>query len=161
MLGYENELSSYRILRLRDRKIIITKHVDFIETSYPGLEPLRSNAMTNPFELQRFQDLPQTEVKEEIPASPIIDETSLNQSSDRTISSDISTSNILAYDRRGNPIVHLTEGLSQTDPTNYAEALDSNNKSKWMLAIKAELENMRRHDVWEEATLPSKMKPLK
>ncbi|MBW0576843.1 hypothetical protein O181_116558, partial [Austropuccinia psidii MF-1] len=37
-LGYENEASSYRILRLSDQKIIISKHVLFNEKKFPSLQ---------------------------------------------------------------------------------------------------------------------------
>ncbi|MBW0484795.1 hypothetical protein O181_024510 [Austropuccinia psidii MF-1] len=36
-LGYENEASSFRILRLMDQKIIISRHVVFDEENFPFL----------------------------------------------------------------------------------------------------------------------------
>ncbi|MBW0483989.1 hypothetical protein O181_023704 [Austropuccinia psidii MF-1] len=38
MLGYENNNSLYRILRLTDRKILISRHVKFDESVFPSLK---------------------------------------------------------------------------------------------------------------------------
>ncbi|MBW0545602.1 hypothetical protein O181_085317 [Austropuccinia psidii MF-1] len=38
MLGYENDNSAYRILRLTDRKILISRHVKFDESVFPLLK---------------------------------------------------------------------------------------------------------------------------
>ncbi|MBW0556105.1 hypothetical protein O181_095820, partial [Austropuccinia psidii MF-1] len=37
-LGYENDNTAYRILRARDRKVIVTKHVTFHELTFPLLD---------------------------------------------------------------------------------------------------------------------------
>ncbi|MBW0536646.1 hypothetical protein O181_076361 [Austropuccinia psidii MF-1] len=44
-LGYENEASSYRILRVSDQKVIISKHVIFDESKFPSL-----SSQTQPME---------------------------------------------------------------------------------------------------------------
>ncbi|MBW0537074.1 hypothetical protein O181_076789, partial [Austropuccinia psidii MF-1] len=44
-LGYENEASSYRILRVSDQKVIISKHVIFNENKFPSL-----SSQTQPME---------------------------------------------------------------------------------------------------------------
>ncbi|MBW0523127.1 hypothetical protein O181_062842 [Austropuccinia psidii MF-1] len=37
LLGYENDNSSYRILRVRDKKVVVAKHVTFHEDVFPSL----------------------------------------------------------------------------------------------------------------------------
>ncbi|MBW0557738.1 hypothetical protein O181_097453 [Austropuccinia psidii MF-1] len=44
MLGYENHALAYRILRMEDRRVIISKHLKFDETYFPALiSPPTSN----------------------------------------------------------------------------------------------------------------------
>ncbi|MBW0517549.1 hypothetical protein O181_057264 [Austropuccinia psidii MF-1] len=43
MLGYENDNTSYRILRLSDGKVVISRHVIFDETTFPTLNSTRSD----------------------------------------------------------------------------------------------------------------------
>ncbi|MBW0538010.1 hypothetical protein O181_077725 [Austropuccinia psidii MF-1] len=43
MLGYENEGSCYRVLRLNDHKILISRHVKFDESTFPSLPSSRNN----------------------------------------------------------------------------------------------------------------------
>ncbi|MBW0510891.1 hypothetical protein O181_050606 [Austropuccinia psidii MF-1] len=38
MLGYENDNSSYQILRLSDRKILISRHMKFDKSVFPSLK---------------------------------------------------------------------------------------------------------------------------
>ncbi|MBW0537590.1 hypothetical protein O181_077305 [Austropuccinia psidii MF-1] len=38
MLGYENNNSCYRILRISDREVYISRHVAFFENEFPTLE---------------------------------------------------------------------------------------------------------------------------
>ncbi|MBW0463325.1 hypothetical protein O181_003040 [Austropuccinia psidii MF-1] len=38
LLGFENDNSSYRILWLRDKKVVVTRHVLFIEDNFPFLD---------------------------------------------------------------------------------------------------------------------------
>ncbi|MBW0536457.1 hypothetical protein O181_076172 [Austropuccinia psidii MF-1] len=38
LLGFENNNSSYRILRLRDKKVVVTRHALFIEDHFPSLD---------------------------------------------------------------------------------------------------------------------------
>ncbi|MBW0563824.1 hypothetical protein O181_103539, partial [Austropuccinia psidii MF-1] len=55
LLGYENDNTSYRILRLNDKKVAITKHATFDESSFPNVDqkfPL-NNPTTNT-NLQQF-----------------------------------------------------------------------------------------------------------
>ncbi|MBW0473125.1 hypothetical protein O181_012840 [Austropuccinia psidii MF-1] len=52
MLGYENQASVYRILRLQDKQVAISRHVKFDETYFPNLlPPLKSENSLNPIPL--------------------------------------------------------------------------------------------------------------
>ncbi|MBW0575525.1 hypothetical protein O181_115240 [Austropuccinia psidii MF-1] len=63
MLGYENHASAYRILRLQDKRVVISRHVKPDETYFPNLlPPLNSTKLHNPISLISLNPLnPQTE----------------------------------------------------------------------------------------------------
>ncbi|MBW0483826.1 hypothetical protein O181_023541 [Austropuccinia psidii MF-1] len=49
MLGYENHPSGYRILRLQEKQVVISRHVKFDETYLPNLlPPLSPTKLHNP-----------------------------------------------------------------------------------------------------------------
>ena len=96
MMGYENDCSAYRILRCRDKKIVITKHAEFVENEFIGLS---HSADTPQDALTIINPRSSTEVS---PADndnvPRPEETISGPITDKIISSEISTSNILAFD---------------------------------------------------------------
>ncbi|MBW0540636.1 hypothetical protein O181_080351 [Austropuccinia psidii MF-1] len=63
MLGYENHASAYRILRLQDNQVVISRHAKLGETYFPTLlPPLNSTKLHNlisPISLNPFN--PHTE----------------------------------------------------------------------------------------------------
>ncbi|MBW0548336.1 hypothetical protein O181_088051 [Austropuccinia psidii MF-1] len=64
MLGYENDNSSYRILCLSDKRILISRHVKFDKTVFPSLKdsPQSQEQLTIAWE----SNLSRTEVVDEI-----------------------------------------------------------------------------------------------
>ncbi|MBW0510313.1 hypothetical protein O181_050028 [Austropuccinia psidii MF-1] len=169
-LGYENEASSYHILRLLDQEIIISRQVIFDEKNFPSLLN-QKQSLENIIEI--FPNPTQT-TEEEIQInsntdenSSSIDENSIDNESDEIyvdaleqqpkrirvigprhptlISSEIDSNNILPFSRR-HTRANLTK-INQT-PKTFDEAMTSPNKEKWDLAIKKELQNMENLNIW-------------
>ncbi|MBW0499101.1 hypothetical protein O181_038816, partial [Austropuccinia psidii MF-1] len=102
LLGYTNENTAYRILRLWDRKVIISQHVIFDESTFPSLKdrsssfdsalliPEYQEAVTEVVDEARSVDMGQ--VDEILPIEPILDEPSIMvdeiQDSSETAASD-------------------------------------------------------------------------
>ncbi|MBW0535199.1 hypothetical protein O181_074914, partial [Austropuccinia psidii MF-1] len=86
LLGYTNENTAYRILRLCDRKVIISRHVIFDESTFPSLKN-RSSSFDSALLIPEYQEAV-TEVVDEtrsvnmgqvdeiLPIEPILDEPS-------------------------------------------------------------------------------------
>ncbi|MBW0555354.1 hypothetical protein O181_095069 [Austropuccinia psidii MF-1] len=82
--------------------------------------------------------------------------TNLNQNE---IISDIDPRNILNESRRK---IHSINSVStlNSDPKNYIQALQSPEKDFWIDAIRNELDNMTKHQVWTPSNHPPNLKPL-
>ncbi|MBW0473458.1 hypothetical protein O181_013173 [Austropuccinia psidii MF-1] len=174
LLGFNDE-SAYRILKLNDKKVYTSRHVNFFENSFPTLEnseepsSLTSNINRNNF--FKEEEIYYNCLEETVETAPInkdhleVESVFSNQSNiepepparkkikiigprhPTLINSDIRKTNILPYSRR--PSTHLTH----SDPCIYNEALKSDKSATWMEAVTKELDNMKKLDVWEEVPI--------
>ncbi|MBW0532863.1 hypothetical protein O181_072578 [Austropuccinia psidii MF-1] len=159
MLVYENHALAYRILRLQDKQVVISRHVKFDETYFPNLlPPLNSTKLHNlisPISLNPLN--PQTEsirnvtykndscsewedelhdAMEEIPQRRI---RVISPRHPTLITGDVSEENILPYQRRAHQTVE-----SNTILNNYQQAIKSKDSNKWEEAISKELDKMKK-----------------
>jgi len=50
--------------------------------------------------------------------------------------------------------------LTEDDPINFCEAMESSNSQKWIGAMEEEIKSMRDNDVWDLVELPEGVKPI-
>ncbi|MBW0477147.1 hypothetical protein O181_016862 [Austropuccinia psidii MF-1] len=169
-LGYENEASSYCILRLSDQKIIISRHVIFYEEKFPSLPSQKQfsedvvRIFSNPIQTADKETQLNSNIEE---SSSNVDESSLSSENEETyvdaleqqpkricvigprhptiISNEIDSNNILPFSQR-----HTRANLTKITqiPKTFNEAMASPNKEQWNLAIKKELQNMENLNLW-------------
>jgi transposase InsO family protein len=82
-----------------------------------------------------------------------------DQPAPKDISSDIDPSNIVSGSRRSGHSANAV-GYLKEDPRSYNEAIVSIHREDWVLAIKSELGNMEKHQVWTVVTRTKDMHPL-
>ncbi|MBW0523617.1 hypothetical protein O181_063332 [Austropuccinia psidii MF-1] len=159
MLGYENHASAYRILRLQDKQVVISRHVKSDETYFPNLlPPLNPTKLHKPISpISPNLLILQTEsvrnvtdkndscskwegefhnAMEEIPQRRI---RVIGPRHPTLITGDISEENILPYQRRAHQTVE-----SNTIPNNYQQAIKSKDSDKWEEEILKELDNRKK-----------------
>ncbi|MBW0570239.1 hypothetical protein O181_109954 [Austropuccinia psidii MF-1] len=164
MLGYANQASAYRILRLIDKSVVISRHVKFDESSFPSLAV---NTPSVPMEFPYFifanenkeisleadtTDLTPNSTPEEDVFHDTLEELPvriikvIGPRHPTLITSNISTNNILPFSQRAHTTTREElEGV----PRNYNEAIRGKDTEKWQAAIMKELDNMKRLKVWE------------
>ncbi|MBW0473124.1 hypothetical protein O181_012839 [Austropuccinia psidii MF-1] len=162
ILGYENQASAYRILRLQDKRVVISRHVKFNETYFPNLlPPLKSENSLNP-----IPPIPLSSLRPHSESNDIVDKSdscsewedefhdtveempqrrirSIGPRHPTLITGDVSEANILPYQRRA----HQTVETSKV-PNNYQKAINSRDGNRWKEAISKELNNMEKLEVW-------------
>ncbi|MBW0491873.1 hypothetical protein O181_031588 [Austropuccinia psidii MF-1] len=126
-LGYENENSSYRILRLNDSKIIITCNAIFSEKIFPKLISGSNKARGEDNWCWLPNDSKEVQSYEEM--NPRTDEISMNE--EPIISESVDETH---------------SGIVGTEPQN---ALKSEDRVLWQEAINRELNNINQRNVWE------------
>ncbi|MBW0483969.1 hypothetical protein O181_023684 [Austropuccinia psidii MF-1] len=168
-LKYENESSSYCILRISDQKIIISRHVFFDKETFPPLPSQKQftedivRIFPNP--IQTTKEFPTDSNTEEDSSSSELNSVD-NEEEDTYVDalehkpkrirvigprhptlilSKIDSNNILPFPRR-----QARENLTSLNPNpkTFSEAMISPNREDWDLAIKRELQNMKKLDVW-------------
>ncbi|MBW0574751.1 hypothetical protein O181_114466 [Austropuccinia psidii MF-1] len=177
LLGYENDNMSYRILRLHDKKVAITKHATFEETSFPSLnqdhspadittdqqcftiggadsitasgEPQELNNESPPLEMAA--DLPTETRIEALQATRI---RVIGPQHPTLVNSNIDNLNILPHSQRANILLTSLD----TTPRTFKAALISDNRDLWKEAIDKELEAMVKLKVWEVTGLEDNRK---
>lgn len=176
-LGYSNDFSTYKVLRLKNRSALITHHVVFDELKFPGLKgsDVDQEPADQLFNLEK-EPIPQlidqpanTSISSSQANNPEIAEVeeSTNLNSPKS-NFEISTDNILFYDRRGNPttylidrpICYLTKEINTSVPKSYTQAIKSADSDKWIKAIEKELDNMKSHNVWTICEMKNNTKLL-
>ncbi|MBW0499100.1 hypothetical protein O181_038815 [Austropuccinia psidii MF-1] len=168
LLGYTNENTAYRILRLWDQKVIISRHVIFDESTFPSLKdrsssfdsalliPEYQEAVTEVVDEARSVDMGQ--VDEILPIEPILDEPSIMvdeiQDSSETAASD---RNCPACSSRIKVIGPCHPTLISSD-VNSHNILPYSRRPKALLSIHDETPrtfkqaiNSANKDVWNEA----------
>jgi hypothetical protein len=167
LVGFENEATVFRILRLSDKKLIRTRHAFFDESSFPKFSDdfVPSTIADLSFFEESFDedsdtdDPPATEVvspNENLSSTQnaMTVATSTNPSSELIVG-DISSSNILSTKRVRKPrAFHTTE--SSDIPAHYHRA----EAKSWEIAIKKELDAMATLNVWSVVPLTPDIKTV-
>ena len=78
----------------------------------------------------------------------------------REIASNIDLKNILTVNRQGKPLEAFLAKGDMNDPTHYLEAMKSENALKWKQAVRKELSNMEKYNVWSVVDSNHQVKPL-
>ncbi|MBW0500268.1 hypothetical protein O181_039983 [Austropuccinia psidii MF-1] len=164
ILGYANQALAYRILRLADKLVVISRHVKFDESSFPSLAvDTPSVPMEFPYviflgenkEISLEADTgdltpkstPEEDVfhdaLEELPVKRI---NVIGPGNPTLITSNISTDNILPFSQRAH-----TTAKDELDkvPRNYNELIQGKDAAKWQAEIMKKLDNMKILNIWE------------
>ncbi|MBW0549043.1 hypothetical protein O181_088758 [Austropuccinia psidii MF-1] len=167
-LGFENNGSSYRILKSWEQAVVISRHVVFDEKTFhsisspntistsPDLRSLFLYSNRNPREStdtalpepisEQLELLTEEEEEQEyLSEAPEFQPSRIkviDQRHPTLISSDIDPANILSFCRR--PRTNLTQTMVDEVPNFYNKALSGLNKEKWDKAIQTELRNMEK-----------------
>ncbi|MBW0541029.1 hypothetical protein O181_080744 [Austropuccinia psidii MF-1] len=183
LLGFINDNSAYRILRLRDKAVVITRHALFIEDKFPSLDD-RPNVSTFSrwveidqedddtfFDCEEVEPEEFNELNTSGTSSPAdqaqIPESSTSRYPDAhrkikvigpqhptLIQGDVDTQNILPYSRRPKTFI----ASSTSAPASYSRAISGNESSLWVDAIRKELDAMKRLEVWSVIPLKEDIK---
>jgi hypothetical protein len=159
LIGYANDYSTYKVVRLDNKQVINVKHAYFEENVFPICPALNKsinnlNLSNNLPVLQEDSILPFDESilpiennedhSEEPSDNEVRSEKQLaNDSLDETnkiINSDISESNILKYSRR--------TALISTAPRTHNQAMKGKETEEWKIAEKKEYDNMDNFKAW-------------
>ncbi|POW16678.1 hypothetical protein PSTT_01147 [Puccinia striiformis] len=154
LIGYTNDYSTYKILRLQDKKIINIKHVHFEEEVFPGCSALNKsldnlNISNNMPIFHQSQEVKlnknhATEQEEQDHLQELFEEEVQGErerlEGKKIINSNIDQSNILNYSRR--------TALMTATPKTHNQAMKSNETSDWKKAEQKEYQNMQEHDGW-------------
>ncbi|MBW0480414.1 hypothetical protein O181_020129 [Austropuccinia psidii MF-1] len=142
MLGYENQASAYQILRLQDKRVVISRNVKLNETNFPNLlPPLNSKKLPHPVPMispkapnpyaepdsivadedDSYSDREDEfhDTVEEIPQRRI---RIIGPRHPTLITGDISENNILPYQRRAHQTIE-----TNPIPKSYQQAINSEN----------------------------------
>ena len=171
-IGYTNDMSSYRILRHSDQKIINSRQVLFDENTFPtcpaisknlGAMPAREDETVPlfhsdpilPFEEERqiemAHDSPKDQADEEShPVEPVARKRWIYVEGfqpEKLVESTISERNIIPGGRTRRQACFTT---SSVDPKSHSMAMNSHDRQHWMEAELKEINNMKKHQVWIE-----------
>ncbi|MBW0535535.1 hypothetical protein O181_075250, partial [Austropuccinia psidii MF-1] len=158
LLGSQNDNSSYWILQLRDKKVVVTRHALFIEDNFPFLDrgsdhtdcsrwvdtgdeadvqPSPPPSTTEQPDQNLFPNNPQR-IKVIGPRHPTL------------IRGDVDQSNILAFPCRPKALISVEDG----DPLSYSRAVNGRKDFDfWIAAIEKELDMMKNLEVWDVVKL--------
>ncbi|MBW0487893.1 hypothetical protein O181_027608 [Austropuccinia psidii MF-1] len=174
LLGFVNDNSAYKILCLRDKAVIITRHALFVEDKFPSLDNT-SNVPTcsrwvelGQEEDNTFFDCKEIEPEETVDVDQVNENSPIEQSQipedsascfpdvhhrikvigpqhPTLIQGEVDAQNIFPYSRRPKTLI-----ASSTDaPTSYSKAISGSELLLWIEAIRKELDSMKRLEVWD------------
>jgi transposase InsO family protein len=170
LIGFENDGSTFCILRLCDRKLVRTRHARFDENSFPSLSDHTAFSDTENKEifLDSFDEdfspssdqppTPDVENTNEIGNSTRPTITVIGPRHPTIIRGDITADNILPYSRC-RPQAFVTSVVPST-PSHYHQAIKCAESASWQAAITSELNSMIKLNVWEIVDLVPSMKTV-
>ncbi|MBW0478652.1 hypothetical protein O181_018367 [Austropuccinia psidii MF-1] len=151
LLGFVNDNSAYKILRLRDKAVVITRHSLFVEDKFPSLD---NTPIVPPFfrwvEIDQEDDNTFFDCKEihECSASRYPDTHCrtkvIGPRHPTLIQGDVDAQNIFPYSPRPKTFI----ASSTPVPASYSRAISGSKSSLWIDAIREELHSMKRLGVW-------------
>ncbi|MBW0565797.1 hypothetical protein O181_105512 [Austropuccinia psidii MF-1] len=180
LLGYENNNSAYRILKISNKKVYTSRHVTFFKNHFPELvqepesDPSPLHFSNDPFEVnysEKFYEFNVGEnseeeenivqdrtvhADEETSAPPLKRIRVIRPRHPTLIRSDISHTNILPYHRR--PVSLFTH---TNDPNSFNKAVKSTNSEFCIAMVKRELNAMTKLNVWEVIPIKEEYKLIR
>ncbi|MBW0487381.1 hypothetical protein O181_027096 [Austropuccinia psidii MF-1] len=188
LLGLDYDIPEYRILKLQDNKVFITRHVIFFENDFlspSNLPKPKSDELffsDEIYHLDSKEEVIDCQEHLEITHNPIEEIASPTDDSESTKSFSESTiiqpgkrisviephHPTLIYSRiekenilpySRNPKALMTLSGSG-DPSSYKQALWSSNTDQWFLAINKELQTMKELNIWELVPITSETKMI-
>jgi transposase InsO family protein len=174
-VGYTNDMSSYRIFRHVDQKIIHTRQVQFDESVFPhckalckslGVAPRREDDSLPIFQSDSI--LPYDE-EEQVDSSHNLPEEQQGENSQEPSSEELPSGRRWVYVEDFQPEKHIESNInaqniiqggrtrrqacfmtSIIDPKSHNMAMSSPERQHWIEAELKEVNNMRKHQVWIE-----------
>ncbi|MBW0535432.1 hypothetical protein O181_075147 [Austropuccinia psidii MF-1] len=173
LIGYNNDNTAYRIVRLKDSKVSVTHHATFNKQVFPKLSTTSKNTLTFFHKDINTSRTPDTETNTKTLNNSNL--TTATQAADSTppadetldtaewpssaplqirivgprhptlINSAVDNLNILPYKRRTTALLTIADEA----PNTYIGAINSENSSLWQKAIEKELTNMTTLKVWD------------
>lgn len=141
MLGYENNFTSYCILKLESKKVVWVRDVKFNMHVFPYLKEGNSSKVlaeldvfnnvegrnpTNQSPTSNADIVSEPTNKSNLVGSAEVASTRNKTRAPKIISSQISTDKILSVDRRGiSVIVYLAKNVEKDTPVSYIQAINS------------------------------------
>ncbi|POW19575.1 hypothetical protein PSHT_04501 [Puccinia striiformis] len=178
LIGYENDYSSYKIVGLNTKDIIMTKHAYFDESTFPicapkncsfnglGVNKLPRFTTEEPMPIL-FEEDHQKEInREEVEIQDILDRinqpemTEHEKRKHEEINEDIDqltkSSSIINGEISDSNILSTkrirkqlyTVSVTLIDPKSHKQAMESEDSLKWKEAEFKEINNMLKHNVW-------------
>ncbi|KAA1110814.1 hypothetical protein PGT21_050256 [Puccinia graminis f. sp. tritici] len=181
-LGYTNDMTSYRIYRHEDRKVIFSRQVKFNENIFPTCAALNKSLVVlgenleivptfSPDPILPFEEASDVTGKEQVdseheesspnhPIEPVADKRWAyvkDFQPNQPITSTVDASNIIEGKRTRTTTCLVSTSL---DPKSHNMAMKSHEASQWREAELKEISNMKKHNVWIERSRRGSDSPI-
>ena len=144
-LGYGETTKGYRLYDEEKRRVFFSRDVVFNETKEPSQDkssPEKEVAATEPaVDIDPHNEIPDDENDEPRPRDPPRPRREINPPN-----------------RYGDWVVHIAK--QDDDPKSIREALSSEDKEKWTVAMEKEFNSLDENDVWDIVDLPKDRKAV-
>ena len=159
-IGYSEVAKGYRLLDEKDKTVIVSRDVEFIESEY-GDECVDQDALIVTFESD-YEDVDVIDVNNQDEDNETIDSSDNTKNSYSIENIDPNVSDIF-YESNINEDSLEDKNLNDSmeykisvdsEPSNYKEAIKSNDKRYWESAMMDELNEMKEHQAWDLVPRP-------
>ncbi|MBW0460659.1 hypothetical protein O181_000374 [Austropuccinia psidii MF-1] len=186
LLGFDYESPAYRVLRLSDKKVFITRHVIFFENEFPSLRKQTPQSDEDDLdcseevllveEEEKYFDCIEEPVENEIVSNQDLAEEESEEEQSNSDEQVIEESQrikiigprhptLISSEIRAEHILPyprrpkaLMTSSNLGDPASYRQAIRSDNADQWLQAIRKELCTMSELNVWEIVPIPKHTK---
>ena len=143
-LGYGENTKGYRLYDKEKKRVFFSRDVAFNETKKPNQDPSseKEESTNEPaVDIELYREVPNHENDEPRPRDPPRPRREINPPV-----------------RYGDWVVHIAE--EESDPKSTREALSSEEKDKWTVAMEKEFSSLKANDVWDIVDLPKDRKAI-
>ena len=148
-IGYPKDSFGYCFYCPSDQRIVISRHAVFLEKEF-----ILEKDSGSPFELREVQE--DDEIEEQEQEHVDVPETAQATQELRR------SGRIRQAPERYGYLIEQDEIqiMDDDEPTTYKEVLSSNDKRKWLEAMKSEMDSMYQNQVWSLVDAPKGIKPV-